>query len=164
MPDVIRLVRATGLALAAALLALPAMAQGTTDADLREIQSYSLSEPGLQKYVQATRNLSALRIEDCEEDTETRSLAAAAAKLDATPGAKAAVESAGLTTREYLVFALALLQSGMGAWALDQPDGKLPPGVSMANVEFYRKHAGEIEKIAEGLDGPDCEEPAEDAG
>jgi hypothetical protein len=33
-----------------------------------------------------------------------------------------------------------MMQNGMAAWALKQPGGKLPPGVSQANVDFYNKH------------------------
>jgi hypothetical protein len=30
-----------------------------------------------------------------------------------------------------------------------QAGGKLPPGVAMENVSFYRKHQGEIQKLGE---------------
>ena len=64
------------------------------------------------------------------------------------PKAKAAIESAGMTPREYLVFSFSLFQSGMAAWALSQPGGTLPPGVSKANVDFYRSHEQALKKLA----------------
>ncbi|MGH8203633.1 MAG: hypothetical protein ACREST_03430, partial [Steroidobacteraceae bacterium] len=92
------------------------------------------------------------------------SLAAAAAKIDAAPGAKSAVESAGMTSREYVVFAFALIENAMAAYALEQPGGKLPPGISMENVEFFRKHAGEMEKLASETVDAGCAEDADADG
>jgi hypothetical protein len=68
-------------------------------------------------------------------------------RIDAVPAAKAAIHSAGMTTREYVVFGLSLFQNGVAAWALDQPGGQLPPGVSRANVDFCRKHEAAIQKL-----------------
>ena len=61
-----------------------------------------------------------------------------------------------MSTREYIVFSFAMMQSGLAAWGLDQPGGKLPPGVSAANVEFYRKHAVELQKLAEETEDSKC--------
>jgi hypothetical protein len=78
------------------------------------------------------------------------------AKLNASPGAKAAIQSAGMTTREYVVFSWSLLQTGLAAWAVDQPGGKLPPGASKANVDFYKKNEAALQQL-EGAGG-DCED------
>ncbi len=53
-----------------------------------------------------------------------------------------------MTTREYVVFMWSMMQSGMSAWALQQ-SGKLPPGVSQANVDFYNKHEAQMRAIGE---------------
>ena len=149
--------RIFSLALALALL-LPAVAGATQapDADAREVSAYQLTEPGLGKFAQATRGLMGLQVDDCQEDTDVKTISEAVAKLDAMPGAKAAIESAGMSTREYIVFSFAMMQSGLAAWGLDQPGGKLPPGVSAANVEFYRKHAVELQKLAEETEDSKC--------
>ena len=55
-----------------------------------------------------------------------------------------------MTTREYMVFSMSLLQTGLAAWALEQPGGKLPPGVSKANVDFYKAHKAALEKLGAG--------------
>jgi hypothetical protein len=78
------------------------------------------------------------------------------------PGAKAAVQSAGMTSREYVVFAFSLIQNGMAAYLLDTPGGRLPPGVSRSNVDFYRQHAGELEKLAAETEDESCEDGVND--
>ncbi|MDQ1342472.1 MAG: hypothetical protein QG571_1090, partial [Pseudomonadota bacterium] len=82
------------------------------------------------------------------------------ARLDATDGVRKAITSAGLTTREYVVFSWAVMQAGLAAWALDQPGGKLPAGVSMDNVTFYRKHAAAMEELGAQTRAADCDEDA----
>jgi hypothetical protein len=140
-------------------------AQSMGDADTREIAAYKLTEAGLGKYMQATRNLKGLPIDDCEDDSDdsdVRSLSEAVAKMDSAPGAKAAVQSAGMATREYVVFTFSLMQNGLAAWALEQPGGELPPGVSQANVDFLRAHAADMKKMGEGSDDSTCGDGVED--
>ncbi len=136
-------------------LALPGLA-AAQDADTQEINRYVLTEAGLAKYTLATQKLGAIanQLASCEDDGETQSLSAAVAGIEENAAAKAAIQSSGLTTREYLVFGMAAFQSGMAAWALSQ-GGKLPPGVTMANVNFYRDHEAEIQDMNE-LTEPDC--------
>ena len=43
------------------------------------------------------------------------------------PGAKAAVQSAGMTSREYVVFTFSLMQNGITSHLMDRPGAKLPP-------------------------------------
>lgn len=150
--------------LVAAILALgPATivsAQGTPDKDLAEIQSYRLSESGLAKYTQAVRSLGKLSqskasLDEDDEDAGPKSLDEQVALYDAIPEVKQAIRSAGLTTREYTVFSWSLFQAGMASWALSQPGGKLPPGGSMDNVTFYRKHEAALNELKKELDAAD---------
>jgi len=78
-----------------------------------------------------------------------------AAKINAVPGAQAAIQSAGMPTREYIVFMWSMMQNGMAAWALTQPGGKLPPGISQSNVDFYKRHEAEMTALG---DQPGCED------
>jgi hypothetical protein len=159
--------RIAGALLAATTMVLiaprPAQAQ---DAGAQEVSRYMLTEAGLAKYSQATKQLAALPAQErgaCdEEDTEAQSLDDMAAKLDGVPGARAAIQSAGMTSREYVVFSLSLLQNGMAAWAVDQPGGKLPPGVSKANVDFVKKHDAELKQLKPLSSKGSCDEAAED--
>ena len=165
MKNTKRFLRALAVATAALLLGQAARAQSLPDAETREIRSYTLTEAALAKYLAATRKLSGIQLSCADDEPGVDSLAAAAAKIDAVPGAKSAVESAGMTSREYVVFAFALIENAMAAYALDQPGGKLPPGISMENVEFFRKYAAEMERLAsETVDAGCAEGPDADAG
>src|SRR4026208_1430558 len=104
------------LAAAAGLGPPPAAAQ---DADSQEVMRYTLTDAGLAKYTKASQNLAALPggppgcAKEDHSDSASNPSAELAGKLDSTPGAKAAVQSAGMTSREYIVFSMSLLQSGI---------------------------------------------------
>jgi hypothetical protein len=67
-----------------------------------------------------------------------------------------------MTTGVYVVFTWSLRQTCLAALAVDQPGGKLPQGTSKANVDFYKKHQAELQKL-EGLkQGDDCDDDRED--
>lgn len=143
-------------------LGLPGVAAAIEN-DKREISNYVLTEAGLARFKQATDKLSAVpgacAKADDDEDSSSQSLDQVVAKLDAIPGAQAAILSAGMTTREYVVFMWSIMQTGMSAWAQDE-GGKLPPGVSQANVDFYRKHEADMAAIGEN--DPCDDDPAEE--
>ena len=135
-------------------------AQNFPAADAREISAYALTEAGLTRYTQALKNLGQLEKKlsgNCDDSDGATSLNDSVAKLNAVAAAQAAVRTAGMTSREYVVFSLSLFQTGMAAWALDQPGGKLLPGVSKANVDFYRKHAAAIQKLKGPKKSDDCD-------
>ena len=104
--------------LVALALVLPAIA-AAQDRDTQEINRYVLTDAGLAKYTQATQKLNALGAAGCEhesvDDSDTGSLTAAVANIDANPAAKAAIQSAGITSREYIVFGMSMLQAGLTA-------------------------------------------------
>ncbi|MBV6416694.1 MAG: hypothetical protein CMLOHMNK_01302 [Steroidobacteraceae bacterium] len=129
--------------------------------DAQEINAYVLTEAGLAKYTAATRNLDAVP-EQCGETAEDgQSLSQVVARLDAIPPARAAIRAAGMTTREYVLFSFSLLQTGLASWGLSQPGGKLPAGISMANVNFYRAHAAAIQQIKRA--DSDCDDARDEA-
>ena len=135
--------------------------------DLEEVSKYALTDAGLAKFAKATQNLAALPgacEEDEEDDSNAQSIDDLVAKLDATPGAKAAVQSAGMTTREFVVFTFAMMQAGMAAWAQSQPNAKLPAGISQANIDFYKKNEAALTALGEndpcGAESGDDEGPA----
>jgi hypothetical protein len=140
----------------ATLMAPPAHAV-LPDADAQEVSRYVLTDAGLAKYTTATQKLGTLAASvnsKCDDDDATSSsLSQIVAKADAAPGVKAAIQSAGMTTREYIVFSMSLLQVGIAAWVADQPGGAPPSGVSMDNVKFYRAHKAAVEKLGTGKSG-----------
>ena len=144
----------------ACLAPTPSGAQNLADRDAKEVADYVLTDAGLAKYQQAVRRLQPLMgqlAENCDSEEGPKSLTDAAARMDQVPGVKPALKSAGMTSREYLVFSFSVFQNGMAAWALDQPGGKLPPGVKMANVTFYRTHEAELKKLGELTKQADCD-------
>ncbi len=142
------------LAVTVAFVIVPvaAGAQDLGDRDSKEIADYVLTDAALAKYTKAVNNLRPLKKQlqqDCDREDDAKSLNEMTARMDGLPGVKAALKAAGMTSREYLVFSLSVFQNGMASWALDQPGGKLPPNVKMANVKFYRAHEAELNKLGE---------------
>ena len=151
----------------AALLVAGAQGARAQDKDAAEVQRYVLSDAALARYTTATKNLAALPAGSCAEDddSDSRSIDQMVAKINSVPGAQAAVQSGGMNVREYVVFSLSLFQNGLAAWAVDQPGGKLPPGIAKANVDFVKKHGAELKQL-EGLrrdDGCDSGDTGDDA-
>lgn len=148
---------AFALALSAPLVA---GAQNLADRDAKEVADYVLTDTALAKYTRAVRSLQPLKEQlpqTCEGDEHPKSLNDQAAKIDSVPGVKSALKVAGMTSREYLVVSFSVFQSGMAAWALDQPGGTLPPGTKPANVNFYRAHKAELDKLGELIKQADCD-------
>jgi hypothetical protein len=149
-------------AIAALALMLPASAQAQVARDTQEINSYVLTDAGLARYAKAVQALGALSKQgsgDCEDsdDDSSKSLDQMVAKLNSRPGVKAALQGAGMTPREYIVFSMSIFQTGMATWALGQPGGKLPPGLSMANVNFYRKNEAAMSRLATDSESDECD-------
>lgn len=152
---------AVTIAFALALLTpVWAGAQNLADRDTNEIAGYMLTESVLAKYTKAVHKLQPLMGQlphDCDQDEGSQSLDSTAARMDGVPAVKSALKAAGMTSRDYLLFSWSVFQNGMAAWALEQPGGKLPPGVKMANVTFYRAHEAELKKLGELTKPADCD-------
>ncbi len=145
---------------AALALLTPVVSHSLADRDTKEVADYVLTDAALAKYKQAVRKLEPLAEQmphDCDAEEGTKSLNDLAARLDGVPAVKSALKAAGLTSREYLLFSFSLFQNGMASWALAQPGGKLPPGMKMANVTFYRSHEAELTKLGELSKQADCD-------
>lgn len=143
-------------------LLLPWSAFAGEDRDAQEINRYVLTEATLAKYASAVEKLRPLasQVASCEESQDAESIHAMVARIDRNPAIQGAIQSVGLTTREYVVFSLGVFQAGMAAWALDQPGGTLPPGFQQKNVDFYNAHKAAIEAIRP-LDESACDEDAQ---
>jgi hypothetical protein len=136
----------------AVTLVLAAPIAAANDKDAREIASYVLTDAGLAKFTQATEKLAAVPgacAGPKDDDSDSQSLDQTVAKLNAVPGAQAAIQSAGMTTREYVVFMFSMLHNGMSAWAASQPGGKLPPGTLQSNIDFFKKNEARMAAIGE---------------
>ncbi len=149
------------VAFALALLApMAAEAQNLADRDAKEVAGYVLTEAALAKYTKAVHKLHPLKEQlqqNCDREDAPDSLNGMAAHMDAVPAVKAALKTAGVTSREYLLFSWSVFQNGMAAWALEQPGGTLPPGTKPANVTFYRAHKADLEKLGELTKQAECD-------
>lgn len=145
-------------------LFLPALATAQ-ERDAQEVQKYVLTDAGLAKYTQATRQIAALPADQsgaCDDSGDSLSIDETAAKLDSFPAAKSALQAAGLNAREYVVFSLALLQTGLAVWGGDQAGGKPPASVSATNVAFYKKNEPHLRKLEALTAHTDCDMFAEE--
>jgi hypothetical protein len=129
------------------IMVLPYASAELSMADEREVNNYRLTEKKLQQFGKATKNLVALAQKNVKiwqkppemTDEKGGSLTKLAEKFDKIPGVKKAVEDAGMTSREYWLFHLAMIYGSTGHIVL-KSGGKLPEGYSKANTEFYGKH------------------------
>lgn len=134
----------------AIVLAAPGVSTAS-DKDSREVAAYVLTDAGLAKFTKATQNLAAVPgacAKDDDDGSNSKSIDQMVAKLNSAPGAQAAIQSAGMTTREYVVFMWSMLHNGMAAWAVSQPGGKLPPGTLQSNVDFIKKNETRMAAIS----------------
>jgi hypothetical protein len=149
------------------LLYLPGavIGQVNSDADTREVSQYILTEGGLAKFGQAAKNLASVPgylAAGCDDEEGASTLDGMVAKIESVAGAKHAIESAGMPVREFVVFLISAVQTGIAVWALDQPGGAMGPGVSRANVDFYRSHQRALEEAAGRLQADDCDDEDSD--
>lgn len=142
-----------------------ASADSKGDADLADVQSYELTMDKVDKYFAVQRNLAnklkamspaerkaamAHNDDNDEESDKSDDIAGMARKIDRQPQLAAAIREAGLSSREFAVMTLALMQSGMAAGVMkmrpkDDPDSLARAmKANPANVRFYREHEAEL--------------------
>ncbi len=98
---------------------------------------------------------------DSDESSSSGSIDQMVARLNANAATRAALQSAGMPAREYVVFGFSVFQAGIAAWTLDQPGGKLAAGVSMDNVNYYRKNEAALQKLGQETKSGDCDDSEE---
>jgi hypothetical protein len=133
---------------------------------------YRLTEAGLAKFTQASRNFIAVAKADSgalgaeDEGENSKTIADMAALYDGRPALKRAISSAGMTSREYVTFIMSMFQAGMAAWMVEQQGGKfdkVPAGIPHENIRFYQQHRAELERIGEELKAVEGQ-PADEEG
>lgn len=146
--------------------ATSASADAKGDADLADVQSYELTMDKVDKYFAVQRKLAdklkamspaerkaAMARKDDDNDDESDKnddIDGMARRIDSQPQLGAAIREAGLSSREFAVMTLALMQSGMAAGVMkmrpkDDPDSLARAmKANPANVRFYREHEAEL--------------------
>jgi hypothetical protein len=157
--------RAAGaLLVAAALLSLatPARAQTVSAADEKAIASYTLTMPKFDAWIAASMEIAESMKGKSEEERQaaamdlnaSASLDEIIAQLDKVPEVRRAVGNARLTTREYVILNLAVIQAMMANAMLQaNPNAATPKGVNPANVEFMRANQAQIQARMKELRG-----------
>jgi hypothetical protein len=158
-----RVLAVTGLSLAAVAADASAAAAQPEKLFTDEVSNYRLTVSAMQKFVQATQNLDAL--EDTDVDLDGRfsdmdeddlDLGRIASAFDSEPAIKTAINGAGLTSREYLTFLFAMIQTTITAAMLeiggDNALAQMENSVLKQNVMFLREHKEEFEAMGEKLE------------
>lgn len=154
-------------AAACTFLAAPLGAQS----DEETLARYRLTETGLAKFTQASRNFIAIAkadssaLEEQGDEESPGTIADIAALYDRHPALKRAITSAGMTTREYTTFMMSMFQAGMAAWMVQQQQGKfdkVPAGTPHENIRFYQQHEAELNRIGAELRALEGKEPPEE--
>jgi len=156
-----------GLLIAAPAIAVLAFTRAAAlpAADTSEVRAYTLTEADIAKLALATKALREANFGTCITDTDSDddaeqgayTLALAAARIDAEPTARAALQSAGMTSRELVVVVNAIVQDRMAAYMAQMQGGKVPPGFNPANVAFVSQHWPEIQRLEDESDEVLCE-------
>lgn len=130
------------------------------------LANYRLTTGNLAKFVRATNALKALEDEDIDledrfemDDEEDLDLGRMAAAFDSEPRVKNAINSAGMTSRDYLTFMFSMIQAMFGS-VMVQMGGEealedLPAGALKDNIAFFLEHQDEFEALDMGGDGDD---------
>jgi len=152
----------------AVLAVVLSSSSGSRADDETELQNYRLTMPVVKKLVQVQENLFAsvkrdpslaTRYKKNLDDAFDGSLDAAVKKFDSVPELKQAIAKAGLTTREYLLATLGVVQAGMASAMTPRsgPDTRKLPGAIRANMKFMEENRATFADLQKRLDELDRE-------
>jgi len=135
--------------------AAPATPASSAEPTSAEISNYPLDMDKMRKMATTMKYLGEAAQSDPAAADVARigndeSTAQTIAKLEGNASARAALQKAGWSARDYVWTTAAYLQAGMTQGILaSTPGAKAPAGQSMKNVEFLRAHSREIDKLLE---------------
>ncbi|HEU0299980.1 MAG TPA: hypothetical protein VFR37_11005 [Longimicrobium sp.] len=129
------------------------------------ISSYRLTSATLDKFLNATSALKELEDEDIDvdledqinmDDPESIDLNEITAAFDGEPRIKSAINGAGLTSREYVVFLFAMIQAMFGSVMVqmggEQALNDMPAGVMKDNIQFFLANQEAFEALDDDED------------
>lgn len=139
------------LSIMLSLVCIPLVhADGNTD--LKEVHSFQLTEKRLDQFTQALRNMAEAVEKNPDLAKPDNSVGANAsindmvAFFDKIPLMKKSVETAGMSTREFVLFQMALMSAAMGNYLVQQGH-KLPPEISAEHAKFYKDHEEKFKSL-----------------
>lgn len=143
------------LMLVALFLAMPAAAgaQNRGEADAKAVDAYRLTIPKFDAWVKASLAMAKAHAgkADADEDEDAAEndaqwLDDLARKLDGIPEARTAIRGAGLTSREYAILSMVILQSVMADEMMKQYPTMEAPKINPQHLEFVRANRAHVEK------------------
>jgi hypothetical protein len=146
-----------------AAVAAPQKTRGGTDADERQVTAFRLSMDNFNKFGNASAALMKVTQGDpslrkqMEEEQKGKNLQEETAALERHPSVVAAIRSAGLAAREYIVMTASIISTAMVVGMKKQGMiTELPPIVSAENAAFvdqnYEKISAMLKKMQDARD------------
>lgn len=141
-----------------------AAAPAADDPDLQRVANFRMDDQVMAKYIKAQEALmqaarSHPELENQEDPSDAKTLDETIARLDKQPVLRAALASAGMSTRDYVLCSFALMQSSIYAWGVQMQGqkmwAKIPPGIPTANTKWVIAHKAELEKLKSASGGDD---------
>ena len=135
---------------AAASVATPAPTTASTAADAAPV---TLTMDKVRQYMDAQKNLARAveadpSIGDPAENVSEEDTAKYAARLQASPKMRAAIEQAGLSTTDFANIGDTLVGAMMAEGALASGQlKKIPDGIDPASVDFVKQHKAELDAL-----------------
>ena len=122
------------------------------------LANYRLTSANLEKFVAATNALKALEDEDIDiedrlnmDDPEDVNLSEIAEAFDSEPQIKRAINSAGMTSRDYVTFLFSMMQAMFGSVMVqmggEQALNDMPAGVLKDNIRFFVQNQAAFEAL-----------------
>jgi hypothetical protein len=129
-----------------------------------DISNYMLDMDKMRKWGNAMKAFSTLAATDSaaaeamQAESNNEPMSQTIARIESNPVARNVLQKAGLSARDYMMITAAYLQAGMTAGLMStNPKAKMPEGQNPKNVEFYKAHKAELERMAKemGMDKSD---------
>jgi len=139
-----------------------AAAPKATDPDLQRVARFRLDDQSMAKYVKAQRAIMQVSKAHPELEKQTgssnaKTLDETIARIDRQPLLRAALASAGMSSSDYVLCSLALMQSGIYAWGVQMQGqkmwDKIPPGIPTENTRWVIAHKAELKKLQAQAEG-----------
>jgi hypothetical protein len=128
--------------------ALPTLAAGHAASHLdasdeKAMREYDLTPAKVDKLAKAATRIREYgkTHPDVGETTSGKTIDESVKKLDAYPEVVSMLKSEGLTSREFMVGMMSMMQAGMWtSMSAQYPNAKMPDDINPKNVELLRKH------------------------
>jgi hypothetical protein len=128
------------------------------------INAYRLTEGVLHRYISAARSVR--EVPRIFPDTLFRrgqvgpTIDDLARILERNPVTRKALANAPITSREYVIFTVAMLQAGLGAWVVERHGWRgLDSGMVRENIVFYQRHKPYLDSLRAEITGREPREP-----